>query len=120
MSFNMTTQSIIERRKTVTRRLGWLNAKPGDRVLAVDRLRTKEAKVLGTIEFVDVRRERLDAITYSDVLAECVVMPDCTTHHPEVTWPCIYCFIARFCKAMECTPESIVTRIEFRYIEVPS
>lgn len=120
MSFNLTQPAIRERRKTVTRRLGWRNLGPGERLLAVDRLRVKaiDAKVLGVIEVVSVRREPLSAITCADVIAEGVDLPDCSRHGPEVMWPCPYCFIGLFCDAMRLDdPDTEVTRIEFRYVD---
>jgi hypothetical protein len=117
MSFALTTGAVRARTKTVTRRLGWKFAKAGDRILAVDKLRTKNAQKLGVIEIVDVRREPLDAITYADVARERVNLPDCSKHGPEVAANCVYCFIGMFCRSMKCEPETIVTRIEFRYVE---
>lgn len=117
ISFNLTQAQVLDRTKTVTRRLGWNNLRVGERLLGVDRLRSRDAKKLCVVEVVDVRRERLDAITCADVIAEGVWMRDCSTHHPEPTWPCVYCFIGRFCKAMKCEPETEVTRIEFKYVD---
>lgn len=59
ISFNMTQEQVLKRTTTVTRRLGWRNAKVGERLRAVDRLRSKDAKTLAIIEVVSVRREPL-------------------------------------------------------------
>lgn len=59
MSFSHTTDAVRAGTKTVTRRLGWEFAKVGDRIQAVDKLRTKNAEKLAVIEIVNVRRERL-------------------------------------------------------------
>lgn len=67
MSFALTTDAVLSRQKTVTRRLGWNVLKPGDRLLAVDKLRTKNARKIGVIEVVSVRREPLFAILRSNV-----------------------------------------------------
>lgn len=65
ISFALTTDAVNDRRKDVTRRLGWWYAKPGMRLLAVDKLRTKSARRLAVIEVVSVRAERLWRI-YAD------------------------------------------------------
>jgi hypothetical protein len=110
MGFSLTTAQMRERTKTVTRRLGWLKAKPGDRALAVEKamgLRKGEQRVrLGVIEIVGVRRERLDAIMQEDVIAE---------GFPEMT-PAE--FVAFFCKQdRKLSGATEVTRIEFKFIE---
>lgn len=108
MSFGLTEQAVIERQKTVTRRLGWLHAAPGQLIVAVDKamgLRKGESpKTLAVIRVVAVRREPLNAITPEDVEAE--GFPGQT---PEQ-------FIELFTRAMRCTPETEVTRIEFEYL----
>lgn len=63
MSFALTTDAVLSRQKTVTRRLGWRFLKPGDRLLAVDKLRTKNARPLGVIEVVSVTEEPLLDVT---------------------------------------------------------
>jgi hypothetical protein len=62
MSFALTTDAVLRREQTLTRRLGWRFAKSGDRYLAVDKLRTKSARELAVIEVVSVSVERLWAI----------------------------------------------------------
>jgi hypothetical protein len=71
MSFAITERQLLEGTKTVTRRTGWIDLKPGEKILAVRRA-TGMAKVvpLCVIEVVSVRRERLDAVNPADVLAE--------------------------------------------------
>lgn len=108
MSVALTETAVRERRKTVTRRLGWRFLKPGDHL-------TLCRKVMGRkpgdplvrivdVEVIDVRRERLDAITAADVRREGFNWP------PED-------FVAFFCQHMRCHPTTDVTRIEWRYIE---
>jgi len=74
MSFALTTAQLLDGSKTVTRRVGWANLKPGDRIKAVRKamgLRPGEkVDVLAEIEVVSVRRERLDEITIEDCIAE--------------------------------------------------
>lgn len=73
MSVAMTTDAVIERRKTVTRRKGWWLDKSGRRLLHVGDTLTLCRKVQGRkpgepierlaeVEVVDVRRELLGAI----------------------------------------------------------
>ena len=63
MSFMLTRQAVIDRTKTVTRRLGWDNLKPGDRLYAVTKAmglkKGEKQERLGVIEVVSVRREEL-------------------------------------------------------------
>lgn len=74
MSFLLTVDAFVAGRKTVTRRLGWAFLKPGDRVRAVERCmglkKGEKVKVLGVIEVVSNRAERLDAITAEDCALE--------------------------------------------------
>lgn len=74
MSFALTTAQLLDGSKTVTRRVGWANLKPGDRLKAVRKamgLRLGEkVDVLAEIEVVSVRRERLDAVDAVDCIAE--------------------------------------------------
>ncbi|MBI1383022.1 MAG: hypothetical protein GC161_18280 [Planctomycetaceae bacterium] len=62
-------------------------------------------RTLAMIRVVSVRRERLDAIDADDVVRE--GLPEATT--PEA-------FVQRFCRAMKCRPDDLVTRIEFEYL----
>lgn len=111
MSFMLTERQVLERTKTVTRRLGWRVAKPGMRVLAIRKGMGRKAGEpivpLAALEFVDVRRESLDAITAQEVAAE---------GFPELDRDE---FIRMFCHEMGCAPGSHVTRIEFRYLPMP-
>jgi hypothetical protein len=110
MSVSLTEQQVRDRAKTVTRRAGWLSLKEGDRLTLVRKamgLRKGETVVrVAEVEVVSVRRERLDAITIADVLAE--GFPGWTRAE----------FIGFFCGSHKgCTPESEVTRIEWRYLD---
>jgi hypothetical protein len=116
MSVSLTEPQVRARSKTVTRRDGWWEdkhgkrmLKPGDRLTLVRKamgLRKGEHVVhITDVEVVSVRRERLDSITRDEIIAE--GFPDMTP--PE--------FIAFFCNSHKgCTPDSIVTRIEWRYL----
>lgn len=108
MSFYLTRRQYLDGSKTQTRRLGYAHLKRGEIVLAVEKmqgLRRGDKQVeLGPFRVVSLRRERLDAITPADVTAE---------GFPGMT-PAA--FVEMFCshhKHKQCTPATIVTRIEF-------
>lgn len=122
ISFSLTTHQVRhgfetgEILKDVTRRLGWLKLKAGDRLQACEKCmglkKGEPLVVLGTIEVVSVRRERLDAITDDDVVREGFFAQD-------AAW-----FIAFFCRTHKdpltkkaATGATLVTRIEFRYMK---
>ncbi len=112
MSFALTMPAILDRTKTVTRRVGWRFLKVGDRVAAVAktmgfRKGEKAPAPVAVIEVVDVRREPLNSLLIpgygaSEMRAEGVSVSPAT-------------FIVRF--AGKWHPSMQVTRIEFRYIE---
>ena len=110
MSFALTADAVKERRKTVTRRIGWKNLRAGERLLAVSKTmglrRGEKADVYGVIEVVSVRRESLDAIDRAEVERE-----GFASRGPS--W-----FIPMFCASHKgCISDTEVTRIEFRYVD---
>lgn len=119
MSFALTTPQVMEGTKTVTRRLGWLHLKPGDQLRPVRKcMGLKPGEKLDVlrdpITVVSVRREPLSAMTDSVEygLLECEL--EGFGNHPDYRWPSQ--FVAMFCATHKgCTPETIVTRIEFVY-----
>lgn len=108
MSVSLTEPAVMARSKTVTRRLGWLHAKPGMRLTLCRKVMGRKAGEplvrLAQVEVVDVRRERLDAIEQDDVWRE-----GFTTD--------VETFVAFFTEHMRCQPDTEVTRIEWRYVE---
>ena len=109
MSFAMTTEQIRSRAKTCTRRLGWLFAKIGDVVQPVVKgqgLKKGEhvEYINGPIRFTKVRREPLWWITRADIVWE---------GFQGMAWDE---FIAMFCKANRCGPQTCVTAIYFEYV----
>lgn len=112
MSVALTEQAVRERRKVVTRRLGWRFLKPGDRLMLCRKVQGRRRKDgiveplvrLAEVEVVDVRRERLDTIYSADVVRE--GFRNLTPAD----------FIEFFCEHMRCEPDVIVTRIEWRYL----
>ena len=109
MSFAMTTQQIIDRRKWVTRRFGWWFLKPGDTVNAVEKamgLQKGEKVVrLCQIKIIDVRREPLNAITQLDCILE-----GFPQMKPDE-------FVEMLVKHYRCDPAKVCNRIEFDYVD---
>ena len=98
---------MVDRSKTVTRRLGWRFLKPGDRL-------TLCRKVMGRRKGEPLVREYLAHISWADVVAE--------GFGPNSDRPMtpgeFFSFFAVTHKG--CTADTIVTRIEWRYLEVPA
>lgn len=119
MSFALTTTQIIEGTKTVTRRLGWEFLKVGDLLRPVRKcmgLRPGEKLdvLRDPIIVVSLRREPLRAMTDDTDYGfrECELEGFGT--HPDYQWPSG--FVEMFCATHKgCTPDSLVTRIEFAY-----
>ena len=122
MSVAMTTQAVIERRKTVTRRKGWACLKPGDRLTLCRKVMGRKPGEplvrLAEVEVVSVRREPLHALT-DDLDYGCaeVRLEGMTSDDPGI-FPSV--FLDRyFVRAQGMTPDDEVTRIEWRYMDGP-
>lgn len=117
MSFALTTAQIREGSKSVTRRVGWLHARPGMQVRPVRKCRGlrpgETLEVLADpLTIVDVRLEPLHALTdnLDYGFAECT--REGFGSHPLYRWPSE--FVAMFCATHKgCSPSTLVTRIEF-------
>lgn len=117
ISFSLTTPQFKARTKTVTRRLGWCDLKVGDRLMGCEkcmgRKKGEPLVRLGEIEVLNVRRERLDAMLD-------VCRPDYGVREVVAEgFPAMRVrdFVKFFCESHKgCTPETIVTRIRFRYV----
>lgn len=113
MSVALTEDAVRARGKTVTRRLGWANLKPGIQITLCRKVMgrkradgTVEPLIrIAEVEVVSVRREPLAAIEPGDTARE--GFPGWTGGQ----------FVAFFCKAMKCAPDTWVTRIEWRYLD---
>lgn len=125
MSVTLTEQAVVERRKTQTRRLGWLFLKPGDRLTlcrkVMGRTRrdgTVEPLVrLAEVEVTSVQRERLWSITEADIAAEGVPSDGRFSEtYVDTGQPTPYAWVEWFCEEMRCAPDDFVTRIEWRYL----
>ena len=109
ISFSLTTPQFLDGTKDVTRRLGWLFLKPGDRLRAVEKAmglgKGGKQNVLGTIKVVSVERVVLKDIDAGDCRRE--GFPDMLPAD----------FVGFFCDSHKgCTPDSVVTRIEFKRV----
>lgn len=112
MSFSMTTRQIRDESKTCTRREGWRDAKPGQRVVAIEKgqgLKKGEHVVrMKVIEFTDVRREPLYLVNgIGETQRE--GFPDMTPQE----------FVLMYCRAngiLPPTPAHLVTRLAFKYV----
>lgn len=111
ISFSYTQPQILARTKTVTRRAGWLNLAPGQLLRGVHKamgLKAGESpRELAIIRVVSARQERIDAIDAADCARE--GFPDLSPTQ----------FVEFFCREFRCTPDTIVTRIEFAYVNDP-
>lgn len=116
MSFALTTEQVRAQRKTVTRRLGWLEAKVGDVIQPVVKgqgLKKGERveKIGPPIRIVGARRERLNLMNYEVGYG---LREAAMEGFPHLTGKQ---FVAMFCEHNKCRPTSDVTRIEFEYVE---
>jgi hypothetical protein len=121
MSVALTAQAVVERRKTVTRRLGWTFLKPGDRLTLCRKVqgrRRRDGTVeplvrLAEVEVLSVRRERLINITAPEVRKEGFGhwIDELGRHGARVK------FLDFFCNAMHVGRATFVTRIEWRYLD---
>lgn len=143
MSVTLTEQAVVERRKTVTRRLGWWKTKKGVRILQPGDRLTLCRKVMGRrhlcgcvrglpcrecggagfvvdplvrlaeVEIVDVRREPLCFIDEDDVRREGVD----PSKFGRISNPPPDVWVRWFCAEQGVTPDTTVTRIEWRYLD---
>lgn len=111
MSFMLTTQAIIDRRKTVTRRLGWKFLKPGEIVNAVEKCQglKKGEKVqrICQLRIVSVKRETLRGVTQRECERE---------GFPSMSPADFRDFFIKAHKG--CDMATQITRIQFEYVEV--
>lgn len=112
MSVALTEDAVRAQRKTVTRRLGWVFLRTGTHLTlcrkVMGRLNGEPLVRICDVEVVDVRRERLDAITDADVAAEGFAGQTAQQ------------FIDFFRTHMRCSADTVVTRIEWRYLTDPT
>lgn len=115
MSFALTTMQVQRQAKTVTRRLGWARAKAGQVVQPVEKgqglKKGEHVRLIGhPVRFTSVRREPLRAMydaAYGLREARSEGFPDMNGKQ----------FVHMFCEHNGCTPDTVVTRIEFEYAQ---
>lgn len=115
ISFALTTDQIRDRSKTVTRRLGWKNLKPGQILNACVKCMGlkpgEQIQRLGQIRVVSAVPEPLVAMmrdeTYGKAEAEREGFPQMDGKQ----------FVEMFCQHMGGNCEQEVTRIEFEYVD---
>ncbi len=113
MSCAETIEGVRSRRKTVTRRQGWLMLKKGDRLQLCEKVMGRQGAPLvrlAVVEVTSVRREPLEYMTVADVAREAVPGMEDVDASVWVEW---------YCDKFGVTPYSLVTRIEFRYLDAP-
>lgn len=110
MSFSHTVEQIRNRTKTVTRRLGWLKIKPGDRFWAVVKAmglkKGEKVERLDLCECVSNRRELPSDITDEDVTKE---------GFPGWTRDQFLKLFYRINQTLRCGQR--ISRIEFKYVK---
>lgn len=111
MSVALTEQAVHERRKTVTRRLGWRHACPGMPLTLCRKIMGRKAGEplvrLAEVVVVSARREQLSAI---------LDQPDDVAREGFPGW-CAGDFVSMFCRELGATLDTYVTRIEWRYLD---
>lgn len=122
MSVSLTERAVVERTKTVTRRLGWKFLKPGDRLTlcrkVMGRKKGEPLVRLAEVEVIDVRRERLSQIDDADVICEGLTTEDADFGEwYEDGFPTPVAWVVWFCEEMNVDPYDEVTRIEWRFLD---
>jgi hypothetical protein len=115
ISFGLTVEQFKNRSKDVTRRLGWVRLKAGDVLMGCEKCMGlkpgEKINRLGRIRVVSVRRESLNQMEIRPLYGRREAARE---GFPDMTGAT---FVQFFCKANKCTPETIVTRIEFKHLE---
>jgi len=116
MSFSQTSAQILDRSKTVTRRVGWRFLKAGELIQAVEKARGRKKgepiRNLAVLRVLNVRVEPLARLTRDAHYAE--------DELPREGFPCWSTaeFVERFRVTHRMrSPEQEVTRIEFEYLD---
>lgn len=123
MSFALTTPQVEAGTKTVTRRLGWWDLKPGEVVQAVEKAmglrKGEKIRKLRLIRIVATRPEKLGRMAVKPYGTDETTLegfPPGTEKHDPVK------FIEMFCAAnskggKKCTPATVVNRIQYEYLD---
>lgn len=115
MSFSLTTEAVQQRRKCVTRRLGWDFLKPGDRVQAVRKgmglKKGEKIEKLAVIEIESIEREPLQRMIDDPEYGRVEACREGFLHMTGAE------FVAMFCQHHNVTPDYAPNRIRFRYAD---
>ena len=120
ISFAMTPDQILNRSKTVTRRLGWRFLTPGDLLQPVRKCRGlkkgERVEPLGCpIRVLSVKGEPLSRLTQSLAYGFRETKLEGFGNFRTLSWPSA--FVHWFCDTHRgCVPDTVVTRIEFEYV----
>jgi len=111
VSFALTKPQILDRTKTVTRRSGKREYKPGQLIWAVDRVMGfKKGEHPNHLALLRVVFSRWEPLTY-------LTKEECALEgFPQLTPPE---FIIMYCRANKVVHDSLVQRIEFEYVDEP-
>lgn len=126
----LTTEQVRNRTKDVTRRLGWLDLKPGERlqgcVKCMGRRKGEPLEKLAVIEVVNARREMLGALTRHMETGALTLVKEGSYLMSEAQDECRRegfphftpaQFVEMFCQSHKgCTQHKTITRIEFKYV----
>jgi hypothetical protein len=122
MSVAFTEKAVVERRKTVTRRKGWLFLQPGDRLTLCRKVQGRKRKD-GTVEQL-VRLAEVEVVSVIRCELGMVRAPGELTREgfPELeAWPGAFQgavkFIERYFEPQGLRWGDQVTRIEWRYLD---
>lgn len=120
ISCALTTRQVRARAKTVTRRLGWEFLKAGDRLQVCEkcmgRKKGEPLVKLAVVEVVEVRREKLCALSDDPAYGVAELIKEGFGNDPALCWPCDW--IVWFCASHKgCTSDTTVTRIAWRYLD---
>jgi hypothetical protein len=114
ISFSLTQPQFLDGSKDVTRRLNWLSLKSGDRLMGCRKcqgLKPGEAiERLGEIEVVSATREPLSRMITDPAYGAAEARREGFSEMSGQQ------FVEMFCRHMKATPETVVTRIEFRRV----
>lgn len=122
MSVAYTQDAVRARTKSVTRRKGWRFVKPGDRIVLCRKVMGRKAGEpldrIAVVKVVDVRRERLRALTdnleYGFAETTLEGFPEGSDAHDPSVFIDTY-----FVGTQRMSPADEVTRIEWRYLDDP-
>lgn len=119
MSFALTTDQVLNRTKTVTRRMGWKTLEPGTLIRAVRKgmglKKGEKVEELAIIRIVAVEPSRLLSMLDEIEWGIEEVKREGLADHPVVKGN-PYTFVDWFAATHKCGVEDPVTRIEFEYV----